>query len=571
MDLRYYQSEGEQAVFDYWMDEDGNPLVDFATGCGKSLLAASLIKRLLDGWPDMRIMVVTHVMELIEQNYLELVGFWPMAPAGIYSAGLGRRDSRAQVIFAGIQTVWNKLEQICKHGGIDVIIVDECHTIPINDATRYGQFFKMAREITPDLKVVGLTATPYRLDSGRLDEGEDRIFDKVVYTYGVADGINDGYLAPLSSKATATELDTKGVGRLGGDFKKGDLQRAVDKTSVTSAAVDEIVAKGADKRSWLCFCSGVDHAIHVRDEIQSRGITCEAITDKTGKAERRDILAAYKNYEIRALTNNNVLTTGFNHKGVDLIAFLRPTLSLSLYVQMAGRGTRVLYAPGMPLETAEQRKAAIAAGPKPNCLVLDFAGLVDKHGPIDMVNPKEPGKGTGEAPIKICPQEEGGCGEKVHASARVCRECGFEFPINEEPKIKDHASDAPILSSTAPEPRQVTRRTFRFHEGKPGKKDSVKVTYMIGLTPIPEWVCPAHEGYAKNKADQYWKKHGGDEPCPENPLEWLERQAELKDTIEIKVRPKGRYWEVCGHTVELDVPDAQPVDWAQELEDEIPF
>jgi DNA repair protein RadD len=449
LQLRPYQQESVQAVFDYWSDSPGNPLVDLATGCGKSLVMASLIKDMVEGWPDMRILVATHVAELIEQNYLELVGIWPFAPAGIYSAGLGRRDARAQVIFAGIQTVHNKAHQI---GHVDVLMVDECHLIPKNSNTMYGRFIASLKEINPDLKILGLTATPYRLDSGRLDEGDDRLFDEVVYTYGIGAAIQDGYLAPLSSKATATGFDLAGVGRQGGDYKQNALQAAVDQMDVTRAAVDEIVAKGADRRSWLCFCSGVEHAEHVRDEIRSRGITCETITGETPKEERRRIIEDYKAYRIRALTNNSVLTTGFNHKGVDLIAALRPTLSVALYVQMAGRGTRVIYAPGMPLETAEDRKAAIAAGPKPNCLFLDFAGLVDKHGPVDRVQPKTPGKGDGEAPIKICPQEADergniGCGEKVHASAHTCPACGYEFPIDDSPKIAPQAASTPILST----------------------------------------------------------------------------------------------------------------------------
>ncbi|RVO41339.1 DEAD/DEAH box helicase [Sinorhizobium meliloti] len=583
LQLRHYQEEAEEAVFDYWGAEPGNPLVDLATGCGKSLVMASLIKRLVEGWPDMRILVATHVAELIEQNYLELIGIWPFAPAGIYSAGLGRRDARSQIVFAGIQTVHNKAELI---GHIDVLMVDECHLIPANSNTMYGRFIGALREINPDLKILGLTATPYRLDSGRLDEGDDRLFDQVVYTYGIGDGVRDGYLTPLSSKATATVFDTKGVGRLGGDFKQSALQAAVDKSDVTRAAVDEIVAKGADRRSWLCFCSGVDHALHVRDEIRSRGITCETITGETPKEERRRIIEDFKNYRIRALTNNSVLTTGFNHKGVDLIAAMRPTLSVSLYVQMMGRGTRVLYAPGMPLDTPEERIAAIKAGPKSSCLVLDFAGLVDRHGPVDMVQPKTPGKGDGEAPIKICPQENEdrhgrvGCGEKVHASARVCPCCSFEFDIDDSPKISAHAADVPIMTTVEPESRSVASRTFRFHEGKGDKPPSVKVTYMVGMTAINEWVCPQHKGYAKTRADRYWLAHGGSRPFPATPIEWLKRQDELAQTAEIQVKPNGKYWDIVGHVVgdfapandnhEPPANDNRP-SWAWELDDSIPF
>lgn len=581
LQLRNYQQEAEDSVFDYWRSEPGNPLVDLATGCGKSLVMASLIRRLVDGWPDMRILVATHVAELIEQNYLELVGIWPFAPAGIYSAGLGRRDAHAQIVFAGIQTVHNKADVI---GHIDVLMVDECHLIPANSNTMYGRFIAALREINPDLKILGLTATPYRLDSGRLDEGDDRLFDQVVYTYGIGDGVSDGYLTPLSSKATSTVLDVKGVGRLGGDYKQAALQAAVDKLDVTRGAVDEIVAKGADRRSWLCFCSGVEHAEHVRDEIRSRGISCEMISGETPKEERRRIIEDFKSYRIRALTNNSVLTTGFNHKGVDLIAFMRPTLSVSLYVQMAGRGTRVLYAPGMPLETAEQRIAAIKAGPKPSCLVLDFAGLVDKHGPVDRVQPRTPGKGEGDAPIKVCPQDiedkngRMGCGEKVHASVRICPCCEYEFEIDDSPKISATAADVPILTMVEPEPRQISSRSFRFHEGKGDKPPSVKVTYMVGMTAINEWLCPQHSGFAKAKADRYWLAHGGQRPFPKTPIEWLERQDELAETAEIMVKPRDRYWDVVSHVVGQRVERAHaPANdnrtYAEkwELDDDIPF
>ncbi|THK38136.1 DEAD/DEAH box helicase [Ensifer sp. MPMI2T] len=583
LQLRPYQTDAVSALFDYWREEPGNPLIDLATGTGKSMVMATVIKELVEGWPDMRIMVVTHVAELIEQNFLELVGIWPFAPAGIYSAGLNRRDAHAQILFCGIQTVWNKIEQI---GHVDVVLVDECHLIPVKSNTMYGKFFDALRTVNQDLKTVGLTATPFRLDSGRLDEGDDRMFDRVVYTYGIADGVRDGFLTPLSSKHTAIELSTKGVGKLGGDFKQSALQAAVDKLEVTRSAVDEIVSKGADRRSWLCFCSGVEHAEHVRDEIRSRGISCEMITGETPKDERRRIIEDFKNYRIRALTNNSVLTTGFNHKGVDLLAFLRPTLSASLYLQMAGRGTRVLYAPGMPLTTADERRAAIAAGPKPSCLVLDFAGLVDEHGPVDMVQPKEPGSGEGEAPVKICPQDgfdkhgKPGCGEKLHASVRLCTCCGFEFDIDDSPKISRHAADAPIMTTAEPESRNVTGRTFRFHEGKGDKPPSVKVVYMCGYTAINEWVCPQHKGFARTKADRYWIAHGGQRPFPSSAMDWLQRQGELAPTAEIHVRPNGRYWDVVAHTVGAHQPENDNYDppandnrkdWEWEIEDSVPF
>lgn len=529
LQLRPYQQQALDALFDYWGEEPGNPLLDLATGTGKSLLMAAVNERLITGWPDMRIVVVTHVAELIEQNYKELLGIWPFAPAGIFSAGLGRRDAHSQILFAGIQTVHSKAQRI---GHVDVLLVDEAHLIPQKANTMYGRFIADLRAINPDMKIVGLTATPFRLGQGRLDEGDDRLFDKVIYTYGIADGIRDGYLSPLVSKATETGFDLSGVQKKGGDYVPGALQAAVDRDETTRAAVDEVVGYGRERRSWMAFCAGVEHAHHVRDEIRSRGFSCETVTGDTPKQERRRIIEDFKAGRVRCLTNNSVLTTGFNAPAVDLIAAMRPTLSPSLYVQAVGRGTRL--APG-----------------KVNCLVLDFAGWVRTHGPVDDVRARKPGKGQGEAPIKVCPS----CHSIVHASARTCADCGHEFEFEDKPKHKATADAGPILSSAAAEWMPVYRREFKYHD-KPGGTDSVRAEFSMGMNKHKLWLCPQHTGFAKQKADRFWRDHGGQAPAPKTVVEWLERADELQPTGEISIKPSGRYYEVTGYRVASEEKEA---------------
>src|SRR4029079_13729692 len=169
-------------------------------------------------------------------------------------------------------------------------------------------------------------------------------------------------------------LDVGDVGSRGGEFIAGQLQAAVDRDPITQPALDEVMLHGQGRRSWLLFCSGVEPASHVAEALRERGVGCATIFGDTPAYERDRIIAAFKRGEIRALASMGVLTTGFNAPGVDLIAMLRPTKSTGLYVQMAGRGTRL--APG-----------------KADCLVLDFAGNVARHGPIDAVKPKRPGSG----------------------------------------------------------------------------------------------------------------------------------------------------------------------------------
>jgi len=473
---------------------------------------------------------------LIEQNYLELMEEWPFAPAGIYSAGLGRRDTQAQILFCGIQSVHNKAKRI---GWVDLLMVDECHLIPKTADTMYGRFIQDLLAINPEMRIVGFTATPFRTDSGRLDEGDERLFTEVVYDYGIAQGIADGYLSPLVSKATETGIDISGVARRGGDYVPGALNAAVDKTATTQAAVAEVVARGSDRKSWLVFCAGVEHAEHVRDEIRSHGITCEMVTGDTPSHERARILREFKAGRIRALTNNSVLTTGFYHPGIDLIADLRPTLSCVLYVQIAGRGTRPIYAKGFDLSTVEGRLQAIAAGPKPNCLYLDFSGNVSKrHGPVDTAQPKPPGSGDGEAPVKECPE----CRELVHISRKDCPCCGYIFPENEKPKHSATAAAAPILSTEPPKWLNVQSRKFYYHENAEGS-ESVRVDFLANFNSYRMWLSIKK---AKGRSDKFWRDHAGKEPYPADVEEWLARVSELRETSQIQVRPKGKYFEIVG-------------------------
>jgi DNA repair protein RadD len=229
-------------------------------------------------------------------------------------------------------------------------------------------------------------------------------------------------------------------------------------------------------------------------------------------SDRKRWLAAYKAGEIRCLTNNSVLTTGFNAPGVDLIAGLRPTLSTGLYVQMAGRGTRL--APG-----------------KDNCLYLDFARNCHQHGPVDDVEPRKPGKGQGEAPIKECPE----CHNLVPISVLTC-ECGYCFPIKDEAKHDATADVAPILKIDAMTPQvfQIKTRDF-FRHLNPAGAESVRVEFLSGWVTYKMWLPIERMPGMCNK---FWKSHGGAAPCPTTANEWLARQAELRPSKEFLYRKK---------------------------------
>jgi DNA repair protein RadD len=517
LNLRPYQQAAIDGIYDYFGGEIGNPLVVIPTAGGKSLVMARFIEGVLKAFPDQRILVVTHVRELIEQNHGELIRLWPEAPAGIYSAGLKQRNISARILFAGIQSIHRRVYDVQQ---CDLVLIDEAHLIPRSSNTMYRRFLDGLKRLNPLLKVIGFTATPYRLDSGLLHEGDGAIFTDIAFEVSVRDLIDQGYLSRLVSKQMSTQLEVAGVGTRGGEFIARELHAAVDRKAITQAAVAEIVAYGETRRSWLVFCSGVEHAEHVRDAIRAHGITCETIVGETPSAERDALIEAFKRGEIRCLTNANVLTTGFNAPGVDLIAMLRPTKSAGLYVQIVGRGCRL--APG-----------------KSDCLILDFAGNIARHGPIDAIKPKRPGEGDGEAPVKVCPD----CASIVHAAVRVCPDCGHVFPPP-EPKIEAKASTLDVLSRVGkPEWVEVTQVRYARHE-KPGKPPSLRVEYWCGLSAHHEWICVEHAGYPRQKAATWWAARAPGTPLPRSVDEALQHAPALRRPAQIAVRPSGRYTEV---------------------------
>jgi DNA repair protein RadD len=548
MHLRPYQIACDAAIDAYWRGGGGNPLVVMATGLGKSVIFAEKVRGIVERYPAMRICMLVHVRELVEQNYRTLKAIWPHGSIGIYSAGLGRKDAHNRVICANIQSIYEKTREV---GAFDLLVIDEAHLVPKSDGGMYRKFIQDQRERTPDLRVLGLTATPFRLDSGRLDRGDDRLFDQVVYDYGIRQGIEDGWLAPITAKAGGVQIDVSGVAKRGGEFVPGALEKAAMDDDLIAAACNAMLERAGDRNSWLVFCAGVKHAYAVRDALRAINIHAETITGETDKGERSRLVSEFKAGRIRALTNANVLTTGFDAPGVDMIAFLRPTLSTSLYVQMTGRGTRPIYEPGFNpnAATAEDRKASIARGPKPDCLILDFAGNVMRHGPVDMVEPAdksakkgEEGRvGVNEVQSKECEE----CGALNYIQARVCQFCGHEFP--QKNKHADKPDEDVAIIST-----EISRAGVRVDQWgavrhmKAGSPDSVCVTYYAGMSTHREWVCFQHEGVPHRKAHDWWKNHGGSMPVPETVTDALTRWHEVTQPSEIFVEPQGKWWRIVG-------------------------
>lgn len=524
MILRPYQQKSIDDLYTWMRNNKGNPCLVLPTGSGKSHIVAALCKDALQTWPETQILMLTHVKELIEQNAEKMRQHWPGVPLGIYSAGMRMKHLGEPITFASIQSISNVMQRV---GYVDLVIIDECHLVNHQNAGMYRSLLAYLKTVNPAMRVIGLTATPYRLGHGCITDNP-AIFDALLEPVTISQLITLGFLATLKSKVTKTTYDLSNVHKRGGEYIESELQAAVDTDQNNEDVVQEVIALAGDRKSWLFFCTGVNHARSIEKLLVSYGISAKSVTGDTPKQEREKILSDFKDGRIQALTNANVLTTGFDAPNIDLIALLRPTMSTGLYVQMAGRGMRLK-------EHTD------------HCLVLDFAGVVRTHGPITAVKPPqrkgEESRGNGEAPVKVC----GNCDELVALSAKKCPACGMEFPEPEKKVLKLHNDDIMGVFGIK---MDVTEWNWRKHTSKASGKDMLCVSYYGALSDpsVTEYFPLTHDGYAGQKAVGQIVKiaqsagatfDGGDL------LEkWADRLNESRPPKHISYQRDGKYYRI---------------------------
>jgi DNA repair protein RadD len=545
---RWYQSEAEFSVIDYFQSgKTGNPIVAMPTGTGKSVVIANLVANIFRNWPNQRIMMLTHVKELIEQNAAKLLARWPLAPLGIYSAGLKSRDMVLPIVFGGVQSVSKAIARAEKDqadipahyrhfGWRDLVFIDECHLLSPDDESMYQYVIAELKKINPYLKVIGFTATQYRLKQGLLTDGG--MFTDTCYDITGIEAFNrliaEGYLAPLYAKPTVTQIDLSNVSVQGGEYNQKQSAAQIDKDEVTYSAVKEMCEKAHDRRAWLIFASSIANAEHIAAMLNSFGIAAAAShsdLEKVDKNENKRRIGDFKSGQLRALVNMNKLTTGFDHPPIDFIGCLRATLSPALWVQMLGRGTR-------PSRETQ----------KENCLCLDFAANGRRLGPInDPKIPQKPGKGGGDMPVRICDQ----CGTYNHAAARFCCECGNEFEF--KTKLFHTASEIPLLRGDLPiiEWVDVSKVIYGLHEKKNAEgillsAPMIKVSYFAGnFMRYDKYIGLEHKGKFLHESREWWRQHHHEEP-PLFTWQALSRTSELRWPKRIRVHINKKYPEILG-------------------------
>ncbi len=519
-----HQEKAIDAIFDYFdKNAEGQPLIVAPVGAGKSLIIAEFIRRACAFYPTTNFLVISHVTELLTQDANHLREQWPEAKISFYAQKIGKKSFSGQTIFASINSIYKRAYKILHN--IDIILVDEAHLISPNANTMYQTFIKDMKVINPFIRIVGFTGTNFRATEGRLTEGEGRLFTDVAYQVPMLYLVEKGFLAPLITPAVKTRMSVEGVKSRNGDYLEGQLQAAVDKDPITKACVDEIIEHGQGRKKWLIFTTGVEHCMHVRDEIRSRGVSCEMVTGDTPTGERNRIVAEFKTGNLRSLVNVGVFTTGFDNPQIDLMAFMRPTRSPVLYVQMAGRGMRT-------------------SRDKTDCLLLDFGGVIAELGPVDLVDAVRVAGagGKGEAPVKLCPE----CNAVCFAGVSVCADCGYEFPDRGQ-DLKQTASTMAVMSNQVePEWHDVLSVQYKSHTASGKTIPTLQVTYGTLSGQFREWVCYEHTSSlpAREKASR-WHRERSAEPVPRKIDAALKLQ--FREPKRIQTRQLGKHHEIIGY------------------------
>ncbi|EIO3705438.1 DEAD/DEAH box helicase [Vibrio parahaemolyticus] len=570
--LRPYQADSVKAVIHYFRKHSTPAVIVLPTGAGKSLVIAELA-RLAKG----RVLVLAHVKELVEQNHAKYEGYG--LKGAIFSAGLGRKETDQQVVFASVQSVVRNLDSFKNQ--FSLLVIDECHRVPDDKNSSYQKVITHLRELNPGIKVLGLTATPYRLGMGwiyqyhtrgQVRTEESRFFRDCIFELPIRYLLDENFLTPARMMDAPvlsydfSQLKPANTGR----YKEAEMDMVIDKAKrATPQIVEQIIQYARERKGVMIFAATVRHAQEIHG-LLPEGETAIVIGD-TPTPERDAIIQAFKNREIKYLVNVSVLTTGFDAPHVDLIAILRPTESVSLYQQIVGRGLRLsegkneclvldyagnsydLYQPEVgdpkPDSTSE-----IITIPCPACgFNNNFWGKLDSNGfLLEHFGRRCQGyfedEDTGEREhcgyrfrAKYC----GECGADNDIAARICHECDATL-VDPDKKLKEalNLKDALIFECT-----EMDLSVFKSNDGK----SQLKVTYS-GEPYQGEGHALVHEFWSLNTKkqkqtfkDQFVRPHLADKHRPfeeASPTQVVANQHRFRLPQFVIARKSGRFWKL---------------------------
>ncbi|MDH5921524.1 DEAD/DEAH box helicase [Vibrio splendidus] len=565
--LRPYQADSVKSVIHYFRKHQTPAVLVLPTGAGKSLVIAELA-RLAKG----RVLVLAHVKELVEQNHEKYEGYG--LKGSIFSAGLGRKETDQQVVFASVQSVVRNLDSFSNQ--FSLLVIDECHRVPDEKTSSYQKVITHLRENNSGIKVLGLTATPYRLGMGWLYQyhtrgqvrsEEPRFFRDCIFELPIRYLLDEGFLTPARMidapvlSYDFSQLKPASTGR----YKEAELDMVIEQSKrATPQIVDQIIELAKDNLGIMVFAATVRHAQEILGLLPV-GESSIVIGD-TPTLERDQIISNFKERKIKFLVNVSVLTTGFDAPHVDLIAILRPTESISLYQQIVGRGLRLspgkkeclvldyagnsydLYQPevGDPKPDSDSEIITI---PCPACgFNNNFWGKLDSNGfLLEHFGRKCQGyftdEDTGEREhcnyrfrAKYC----GECGADNDIAARICHECDATL-VDPDKKLKEalNLKDALVFECL-----EMDLNVLKDDKGK----SQLKVTYRgENQAQVHEFWSLTTKKQKQNFKDQFVRPHLADRHRPfeeASPTKVVAHQHRFRPPQFVIARKVGRFWKM---------------------------
>lgn len=565
--LRPYQADSVKSVIHYFRKHQTPAVLVLPTGAGKSLVIAELA-RLAKG----RVLVMAHVKELVEQNHEKYEGYG--LKGSIFSAGLGRKETDQQVVFASVQSVVRNLDAFSNQ--FSLLVIDECHRVPDEKNSSYQKVIAHLRENNPGIKVLGLTATPYRLGMGwiyqyhtrgQVRSEEPRFFRDCIFELPIRYLLDEGFLTPARMidapvlSYDFSQLKPANTGR----YKEAELDMVIEQSKrATPQIVEQIIHLAKDRQGIMVFAATVRHAQEILG-LLPEGEAAIVIGD-TPTLERDQIINDFKQRKTKYLVNVSVLTTGFDAPHVDLIAILRPTESISLYQQIVGRGLRLspgkeeclvldyagnsydLYQPevGDPKPDSDSEIITI---PCPACgFNNNFWGKLDSNGfLLEHFGRKCQGyvtdEDTGEREhcgyrfrAKYC----GECGADNDIAARICHECDATL-VDPDKKLKDalNLKDALVFECL-----EMDLNVFKDDKGK----SQLKVTYRgENQAQVHEFWSLSTKKQKQTFKDQFVRPHLADRHRPfeeASPTKVVAHQHRFRPPQFVIARKVGRFWKM---------------------------
>ncbi|WP_439133876.1 DEAD/DEAH box helicase [Pseudomaricurvus sp.] len=570
--LRPYQREAVTATIQHFRQTSEGAVIVLPTGAGKSLVIAELGKL-----ANRRVLVLAHVKELVVQNHqkYESYGF----NASIFAAGLNRKEAVEKVTFGSVQSVARNLEEFERE--YSLLVIDECHRVSLDENSEYQKIIRHLKAHNASLKVLGLTATPYRLDSGwvyqrhlprKLVRTDDETpFKSCIFELPLQYMIKSGFLTPprlLDAPIALYDFEQLRTDHHRTHYREEDLDRILQGAKrATARIVDQVIDLAEDRSGVMIFAATVKHAKEVLSYLPPES-SAIIIGDMRPKA-RDSVIQAFKQKQIKYLVNVSVLTTGFDAPHVDLIAMLRPTESAGLYQQIIGRGLRL--SPG-----------------KTDCLILDYAGNTHDLYQPDITAPKPDsdsvivevscplcqysnqfwGKTDNDGDIiehygrrcqGLIPQDDsdsdhqlqqcdfrfrfkecGQCGAENDIAARQCHQCDHLL-VDPDQKLKDALKlrDAKVI--------RCAGMSLHQHLNK-DKEPRLKVVYHdeegVELSEIYALSNQAQQGRFYHQFVRQHLKLPEERFFPKHPEDVIREQHRFRSPDFVIARKNGRFWTI---------------------------